>query len=141
MRASLTSEPASEPISDSSRSGIGIQPAGPLGNLQMLGKLQGAMIKSARSWGPMWALDMATKRSLDIYLTTEDLPRLDNRVRVTDDKILVEWRPNNVEPHKELVRRVTRAVRNPPTPCESRRRSPRRSPTGSASRLRANRCA
>ena len=47
----------------------------PLGNLQMLGKLQAAMVKSARPWAPMWALKMVTDRSLDIYLTTEDLPR------------------------------------------------------------------
>ncbi|MDI9893163.1 GMC family oxidoreductase [Rhodococcus sp. IEGM 1381] len=83
----------------------------PLGNLQMLGKLQGAMIKSARSWAPMWALEMATQRSLDIYLTTEDLPRLDSQVTVSGDKIFVNWRPNNVEPHRELVERVTKAVR------------------------------
>lgn len=83
----------------------------PLGNLQMLGKLQGAMIKSARSWAPMWALDMATDRSLDIYLTTEDLPRLDNRVTVDAENIYIHWRPNNTEPHRELVRRVTKAVR------------------------------
>lgn len=83
----------------------------PLGNLQMLGKLQGAMIKNARPWAPMWALEMATQRSLDIYLTTEDLPRLDSRVTVSADKIFVNWRPNNVEPHRELVKRVTKAVR------------------------------
>lgn len=83
----------------------------PLGNLQMLGKLQAAMIKNARPMIPMWALQMATDRSLDIYLTTEDLPRLDNQVTVTADKINVRCRPNNVEPHRELVARVTRAVR------------------------------
>jgi choline dehydrogenase-like flavoprotein len=83
----------------------------PLGNLQMLGKLQAAMIKSARPWVPTWALKMATDRSLDIYLTTEDLPRLDNQVTVTPSDILIRWRPNNVAPHRELVKRVTRAVR------------------------------
>ncbi|WP_131810335.1 GMC oxidoreductase, partial [Mycolicibacterium mucogenicum] len=83
----------------------------PLGNLQMLGKLQAAMIKNARAWAPMWALKAAADRSLDIYLTTEDLPRLDNRVTVDQDDIFIRWRPNNVEPHRELVRRVTKAVR------------------------------
>ena len=47
----------------------------PLGNLQMLGKLRAPMVKAARSWAPTWALKMVTDRSLDIYLTTEDLPR------------------------------------------------------------------
>ena len=83
----------------------------PLGNLQMLGKLQAAMVKGARPWAPMWALKMVTDRSIDIYLTTEDLPHPDNRVRVDGDKIIVDWTPNNLAPHVELVRRVSRAVR------------------------------
>ena len=83
----------------------------PLGNLQMLGRLRAPMIKAARSWAPMWALKMVTDRSLDIYLTTEDLPRPDNRVTVDDDKIMINWTPNNLAPHQELVKRVTGAVR------------------------------
>jgi choline dehydrogenase-like flavoprotein len=83
----------------------------PLGNLQMLGKLRAPMIKSARPWAPMWALKMITDRSLDIYLTTEDLPRPDNRVTIDGDKIMITWTPNNLDPHKELVKRVSRAVR------------------------------
>jgi len=83
----------------------------PLGNLQMLGKLQAPMVKAARSWAPMWALKMVTDRSLDIYLTTEDLPRSDNRVTVEGDKIMITWTPNNLSPHEELVKRVSRAVR------------------------------
>ncbi|MFC9553055.1 FAD-dependent oxidoreductase [Rhodococcus sp. NPDC056960] len=83
----------------------------PLGNLQMLGKLQAAHVKSARPWAPMWALSMVTDRSLDIYLTTEDLPTPTNRVRVDGERIVVDWTPNNVAPHRELVRRVSAAVR------------------------------
>lgn len=83
----------------------------PLGNLQMLGKLQGPMIKPARQWAPNWALNQMTRRSVDIYLTTEDLPSLDNRVRVDNDRILIDWQPTNLAPHHELVRRVTRIVR------------------------------
>ena len=69
------------------------------------------MVKAARSWAPMWALKMVTDHSLDIYLTTEDLPRVDNKVSVDGDKIMIRWTPNNLSPHHELVRRVTRAVR------------------------------
>ena len=83
----------------------------PLGNLQMLGKLQGPMVKAARSWAPMWALNMVTGRSLDIYLTTEDLPRRENRVLVEGDRIKIDWTPNNLEPHRELVKRISKAVR------------------------------
>jgi choline dehydrogenase-like flavoprotein len=83
----------------------------PLGNLQMLGKLQAPMVKAARSWAPMWALKMVTDRSIDIYLTTEDLARANNRVTIDGDKIMISWTPNNLAPHHELVKRVTRAVR------------------------------
>jgi choline dehydrogenase-like flavoprotein len=83
----------------------------PFGNLQMLGKLRAPMIKAARSWAPLWALKMITDRSLDIYLTTEDLPRLDNRVVIDGDKIMINWTPNNTAPHDELVKRVSRVVR------------------------------
>ena len=68
----------------------------PLGNLQMLGKLRAPMVKAARPWAPMWALKMVTDRSLDIYLTTEDLPRPDNRVTADGDKIMISWTPNNL---------------------------------------------
>ncbi|MER5830644.1 GMC oxidoreductase [Streptomyces sp. NPDC002130] len=83
----------------------------PLGNLQMLGKLQAPMLKPARPWAPTWALKLMAARSLDIYLTTEDLPSRNNRVRVDGDRILIDWTPTNLAPHHELVRRVTRAVR------------------------------
>jgi choline dehydrogenase-like flavoprotein len=83
----------------------------PLGNLQMLGKLRAPMVKAARPWAPMWTLKMVTDRSLDIYLTTEDLPRRDNRVTVDGDKIMISWTPNNLAPHHELVKRVSHAVR------------------------------
>jgi choline dehydrogenase-like flavoprotein len=83
----------------------------PLGNLQMLGKLQAPMVKAARSWAPMWALKMVTDRSLDIYLTTEDLPRPDNQVMIDGDKIMISWTANNLVPHHELVKRVGHVVR------------------------------
>lgn len=83
----------------------------PLGNLQMLGKLKGPMIKGARPWAPMWSLDFMTGRSIDLYLTSEDLPSLQNRVRIDGERILIDWTPTNLGAHHELVRRVTKAVR------------------------------
>jgi choline dehydrogenase-like flavoprotein len=50
-------------------------------------------------------------RSVDIYLTTEDLPSVENRVRIDGDRILIDWKPTNVAPHHELVRRIRRIVR------------------------------
>jgi choline dehydrogenase-like flavoprotein len=84
----------------------------PLGNLQMLGKIQGSMVKAARPWVPMPLLTYMTNHSIDLYLTTEDLPDPDNRVVVgSDGRITVHWKPNNLVPHRELVRRVAQVVR------------------------------
>lgn len=84
----------------------------PLGNLQMLGKLQGPMVAPARPWVPRRVLDAVTARSVDVYLTTEDLPVTDNRVVLAPDgRIVVHWRPTNLAPHRELVRRAARALR------------------------------
>lgn len=83
----------------------------PLGNLQMLGKLRASMLKMARSWAPNPILRAMSDRSIDIYLTTEDLPRRTNGIGVVDGQIHVWWQPTNLAPHKELVRRVSKAVR------------------------------
>jgi choline dehydrogenase-like flavoprotein len=83
----------------------------PLGNLQMLGKLRASMLKMARNWAPTWILKAMSDRSIDIYLTTEDLPRRSNGIRVVDGRIHVWWEPTNLEPHREFVRRIRKAVR------------------------------
>jgi choline dehydrogenase-like flavoprotein len=84
----------------------------PLGNVQMLGKLQGPMVKGARPWVPSPVLDFMTSRSIDLYLTTEDLPRPENRVVAgADGRVTVYWQPNNLGSHRQLVRRVSHMVR------------------------------
>lgn len=84
----------------------------PLGNLQMLGKLRGPMVKRARPWAPMPVLDFMTNRSIEVYLTTEDLPDHDNRVTLdAPGGISVRWKPNNLGPHRQLIRRVRGALR------------------------------
>jgi choline dehydrogenase-like flavoprotein len=84
----------------------------PLGNVQMLGKLQAAMIKPARRYVPMPLLNYIASHSIDLYLTTEDVPKPENRVTIRrDGRITVHWTPNNLASHHELVRRVTRMVR------------------------------
>jgi choline dehydrogenase-like flavoprotein len=76
----------------------------PLGNLQMLGKLQGQMVKPARRLIPLVLLDLATHHSLDVYLTTEDLPDPENRLTVDGlGRFHIHWQPNNLGPHRRLL--------------------------------------
>lgn len=84
----------------------------PLGNLQMLGKLRAPMVKAARRWVPVPILRYMTGHSIDVYLTTEDLPDPGNQVVLrADGRIGVRWQPNNLAPHRELVNRVSAAMR------------------------------
>jgi choline dehydrogenase-like flavoprotein len=84
----------------------------PLGNIQSLGKLTGPTIKQARRWVPVAVLDWFTRRSVDLFVETEDLPLWENRVVVEPNgTIRLLWRPTNVAPHRELVDRLRRALR------------------------------
>jgi choline dehydrogenase-like flavoprotein len=84
----------------------------PLGNVQMLGKLDNVMLKAARRRVPTALLTYMAKHSVDLYLTTEDVPKPENRVTIgRGGRISVYWTPNNLGPHRELQRRMTRALR------------------------------
>jgi choline dehydrogenase-like flavoprotein len=84
----------------------------PLGHVQLIGKLQGAMIKGQRPHLPMWALNAATRRSIDWWLFSEDLPDPANRVTLrADGAIQVAWTPNNLATHRVLVREMRRLLR------------------------------
>ena len=56
----------------------------PMGNIQMVGKSQGPMYKGEKpieaGLAPMFTLDEVAKHAVDFWLSTEDLPRPDNRV-------------------------------------------------------------
>ncbi|MCU1418840.1 MAG: glucose-methanol-choline oxidoreductase [Mycetocola sp.] len=82
----------------------------PLGNVQMLGKLAGPMLRMGARFAPIWLLDMVSKRTVDLYLTTEDLPRKRNGVTLRDGRIEIFWTPTNMRAHDALVRRMRRVL-------------------------------
>lgn len=82
-----------------------------LGNLQMLGKLQGSMVKPARPRVPIPVLDYITRHTVDLYLTTEDVPSPDSFVTLQNGRIVVNWRPTNLSSHRLLVEAVSKLMR------------------------------
>jgi choline dehydrogenase-like flavoprotein len=58
----------------------------PLGNIQMVGKSNAGAMKGEEpkltKLAPRWTLSDAARHSVDWWLTTEDLPKLENRVTV-----------------------------------------------------------
>ena len=76
----------------------------PLGNLQLIGKVQGSMLQVARPGIPASWLNYIANRSLDWWVMSEDLPDRDNRVTIANNgRIRIHWRPTNVQAHKRLM--------------------------------------
>jgi choline dehydrogenase-like flavoprotein len=83
----------------------------PLGNVQMVGKSQAAMFRGERpgetKLAPEWTLERMAKHAIDFWLSTEDLPRPDNRVTVdSDGNIVLTYEETNAETKKRLYAKV-----------------------------------
>jgi choline dehydrogenase-like flavoprotein len=75
-----------------------------MGNLQPVGKLQGAMMRGAAPHAPGWSLRAAARRSVDWWVMSEDLPDPANRVSLdASGDIVIHWRPNNLAAHDRLM--------------------------------------
>jgi hypothetical protein len=83
----------------------------PIGNIQMTGKTNGAMMKGYKpkltALAPTWTMDKLAERSLDFWLQTEDLPKADNRVTVDrKGQITLSYNSTNNKASKELMNRL-----------------------------------
>ena len=56
----------------------------PLGNIQMVGKSQAPMFRGEKPgetrFAPTWTLEEVARHAVDFWMSTEDLPRPENRV-------------------------------------------------------------
>jgi choline dehydrogenase-like flavoprotein len=70
----------------------------PLGNVQLLGKINGDILKAnAPVWAPRFALDFMAGHAVDWYMMTEDLPNPESRIMVDGRGIIMQWRRSNME--------------------------------------------
>jgi choline dehydrogenase-like flavoprotein len=79
----------------------------PMGNIQMLGKSQAEMFRGERPGetrlAPTWSLRDIAHHAVDFWLSTEDLPRPDNRVTVErDGSVRLSYEPSNDVPASRL---------------------------------------
>jgi choline dehydrogenase-like flavoprotein len=79
----------------------------PLGNIQMVGKSQAPMFRGEKPGetrlAPEWTLERVAKHAVDFWLSTEDLPRAENRVTVdADGRLTLRYASTNDVPKKEL---------------------------------------
>jgi choline dehydrogenase-like flavoprotein len=79
----------------------------PLGNIQMVGKSQPDMFRGEKPletrFAPEWTLDRTARHAIDFWLSTEDLPRPENRVTVDrDGKVTLAYKATNEVPKQNL---------------------------------------
>ena len=77
----------------------------PLGNLQMLGKIQEAMLRSAVPYAPKVLRRELAQHSVDWYVMSEDLPHPDSRVRpLANGGVELFWHRTNLVAHRKFVK-------------------------------------
>jgi choline dehydrogenase-like flavoprotein len=79
----------------------------PLGNIQMVGKSQAPMFRGEKPgetlFAPTWSLEDIAKHAVDFWLSTEDLPRPENRVTVDHKGVItIAYQATNDEPRNRL---------------------------------------
>jgi choline dehydrogenase-like flavoprotein len=83
----------------------------PLGNIQMIGKSQAPMFRGEKpretKLAPSWTLEKLARHAVDFWLSTEDLPRPENRVTVErDGNIKLAYTLTNEVPQKDLYAKL-----------------------------------
>jgi choline dehydrogenase-like flavoprotein len=82
-----------------------------MGNIQMVGKSQAPMFRGEKpgetKLAPEWSLERVAKHAIDFWLSTEDLPRPDNRVTVDrEGKVTLSYTETNSEAKERLYQRL-----------------------------------
>ncbi|MGZ4594540.1 MAG: FAD-dependent oxidoreductase [Actinomycetes bacterium] len=84
----------------------------PLGTLQLLGKVQGTMMKSWATRVPLVVLDQIARRSVEWLVMTEDLPSPDSRVTVDSAGTITTARvARGTSTHRRLHKRAKQLLR------------------------------
>jgi choline dehydrogenase-like flavoprotein len=83
----------------------------PLGHIQMVGKSDGVLIRGEAGSEllrlfPEKPFDWFAAHSLDFWLTSEDLPRPDNRIYYDGGRVILDLAPSSMEGHRRLRQKL-----------------------------------
>jgi choline dehydrogenase-like flavoprotein len=85
----------------------------PLGNLQLLGKIQEPMLRGVLPRVPKWLRAGMAQHSVDWYAMSEDLAHRDSTVRpLADGGIELNWRRTNLRAHQRFVGTAKRLLKD-----------------------------
>lgn len=85
----------------------------PMGHVQLLGKVNKDMVAlDAPKFAPGMALEEVAQRSVDWWLTAEDLPDPENRVTLKNGSISLAYTDNNTKAYDRLISRWTEILKS-----------------------------
>ena len=84
----------------------------PLGNLQLLGKIEEPMLRGALPNAPKWSRAWLARHSVDWYVMSEDLAQRDSSVVLrSDGAIQLNWKRSNLQAHRKWVEVAKRLLK------------------------------
>ncbi|MDB5754533.1 MAG: glucose-methanol-choline oxidoreductase [Massilia sp.] len=83
----------------------------PLGLIQMCATSHGAQIRGEAlpewlEWAPKMPFEQMARHSTDFWLSSEDLPRPENRIYYDGDRVVLDIKENNMEAHHRLKQKL-----------------------------------
>ncbi len=100
----------------------------PLGNIQLLGKISGAIL-AAETRLPLALANWIAGHSVDVLAMSEDLPNPQSRVTLRGAQIVLDWKRSNWQAHLALVARLKAVLRRAGYPVTLARAFDRRTPS------------
>ena len=83
----------------------------PLGLIQMCAtthadQIRGETLPSWLEWLPEMPFEKLAKYSMSFWLSSEDLPRAENRIRYDGERVVLDLTPTNMEAHQRLKKKL-----------------------------------
>jgi len=87
----------------------------PLGMIQMCAtshadQIRGESLPSWLDWLPEMPFDVMARHSMDFWLSSEDLPRPENRIYYDGDRVMLDVVENNMEAHRRLRKKLEQII-------------------------------
>jgi len=89
----------------------------PLGLIQMCATSHGAQIRGEAlpawlEWMPKMPFEEMARHSMDFWLSSEDLPRAENRIRYEGERVVLDISEGNMEAHHRLKKKLEELLSN-----------------------------
>jgi choline dehydrogenase-like flavoprotein len=101
----------------------------PLGNVQLLGRVSGAILKANMPSVPEWLLSRISVHAIDFYAMSEDIPHPESRIMVDGGKIVLKWHRTNWDAHLDLVAKLKAVLKKSGFPIVLSRPFDKRTPS------------